>query len=607
MKTPYPYQREAIDEVFGLYDAGKRRSLVVLPTGCGKTFTAARLALEWAERTAPARAAREQGFRVAFLAHREELVDQALDEFAESCPDWTRGRVQGASSQFGRDVTVGMIQTAFQDARLWRLKATTWDLIFVDEAHHSPGSTYQKVLAELVGPSTLLVGLTATPNRADGVGLHDTYDEIAYQYPIADAIGGGFLVDAEALTVALDLDLSKVRTQAGDFAQGGLTAIMNTSEVRGATLQAWNRYAPGRRTIGFATRVDHARALAEDFNAAGVRSGYVHGGLGTDDRRVLYDQLSRGELDVLWNVGVLTEGFNERSVDGILLARPTKSRGLLQQMLGRGLRTFPGKDRCVVVDVTGTLEDGSLVTVPMLGGLPGRMDLEPEAVREAAAAVVREERGPGDSKVQRIESLLAAMQAARSVDLLRVPRGRRFQWGQTPLGPALELGGVEAGVLVLRRHRPERDGRDTSGLWKLAHVYQVVQGQPPRVDVLADRLLQDDAIGLAETEAPRFAPARSARVVGPADPAYVAHLGRLIAQHEREQNEGRERPMDGASMPASPEAVRALRRWVRMTDAQAALLTRAEADRMLRQGRKGGGRRSVKLPPRLAALGVPSE
>lgn len=595
-RTPYPYQAETVDTVWRWYDEGMRTPLVVLPTGCGKTYTALLIVERAAQRLGRAP-------RVGFWAHRSELVDQTIELFGEAFGRQHVGRIQAGGCEFGRDTSVGMIQTAVQPRRLARLAPSTWDIQIVDEAHHSVASTYRRVLARTVGPQTMLVGLTATPDRTDGIGLIEVYGRIHEGISLLDAIEQGFLVEPFGIRQCVDVNLDDIPSRNGDFAELPLAERMKAPAVLDATIDAWLEHAERRKTIGFAVRVDHAALLAERFNARGVRAAYVHGGTSADARRKLYDDLRDGELDVLLSVGVLTEGFDERSVACVMLVRPTQSLGLYKQMIGRGLRTHApsGKRDCLVLDVTGTTRRKSLITLAMLGGLPAEpLEKEDPEPREAQDTRRDLERTVGKDAV-RTEGLLAVRKAAERFNLFTIPRGRRYVWTENQYGHFLWLGAPTAGMLVVR---PDRD---RPGRFRVVHVHQR-PGTPSAVDpaggwrwdVRAENQHALDAIGLCEQEAPRFSPDRpGACAIGPVNDAVLDVVLRDIGQREAVVNAARATPIQGASRGASAAAIAELRRRkVKLTDAQEAAITHGELEQMLRVGHAAGWR-AVTVPKRL--------
>lgn len=604
---PFPYQREAIDSWFAGLESGHRWQVIVLPTGCGKTFTAATLAMELR-----ARLPDPSEFRMLFLAHRGELLDQATEEFWGVWPEMRPTRIQSSSSAFGTrrsryDAYFAMIDTARQSARLQRLLPIPWDLIVVDEAHHSPAPTYKNVLQQLASRSgSPGLGLTATPNRPDGIGLHEVWDRFAYTYLLADAIQDGWLTPFRTVVRELKVDLDQIaKGKDGDFEEASLAKLMEDPHVLDLTIDAWEAEAADRRrTIFFCVRVSHARRLAERFCERGVAADYVDGETPYEDRRARYAALREGRIRVLCNVMVATEGFNVKPIDCVALARPTVATvvnvSLLAQMIGRGLRVSPGKTDCLVLDCTGRTLHSTLVYAPMLGGLPQTPTSEGPEVRAEVDKLVKTSE---DALGVRRDwgSVLAALSAARSIDLLRKPCGREFEWTDTPWGVALSLGRREAGFFLVRAHLP-RDGARAAGRYKVAHLMPIGPDQQ-RVEVVADHLWPEEAIGLAEGEAVRFRPSRARRGEGPApaDLDQVAAALNQVVRLERDLNDGRRTAMVGASLPATAEAVAELRRrGVRLSDEMASKLTRAEADSMLRQGRAAGWRR-VRIPARLKA------
>jgi hypothetical protein len=448
----------------------------------------------------------------------------------------------------------------------------------------------------------MLVGRTATPHRADGVGLIEVYDGIHTGIRLVDAVARGYLVEPFGLRVPLQLDLDSVSTSKGDFAEKPLGELMRDPAIVQASVKAWLQHGERRKTIAFAVTVEHARALVDAFRAAGVRAELVHGGLKSHERQPIYADLANGALEVLVNVGVLTEGFDETSVACVMLTRPTQSLGLFTQMVGRGLRLHPGKPDCMVLDVTGTTRRKSLITLAMLGGLPAppleKDDPEPDEMQEARRKVERT-----DGKVTRTEGLLAVAREAERFDLMRIPRGRRYRWTEDCRGQhVLWLGSPEAGMLIVRR---ERDG----DRHLIVHVHRIA-GTPSDVDpagswrwdVQATDMHALDAIGLAEQEAARFNPQKGPVAVGPVDEEVLETALRDIVAREAAVNATRTRPMEGASRGATAAAIAELRRHrVQLSDVQAAALTHGEAEQLLRAGHASRWR-AVKLPDRLKGV-----
>lgn len=406
---PRDYQADALDRTFAAEARGVRRQLGVAATGLGKTVMFALLA-------------QRRGGRALVLAHRDELVQQAASKVREIWPEADVGIVKAGDNDVRAQVVVASVQTLARPSRLGQLlapftdeltllgKADPFDLVVVDEAHHAAADSYREILAGLragrprecaghpecdvfhpdgcqpEGP--LLLGVTATPDRGDGKGLDDLFDEIVWTYDILWGIRSGYLSDlrGKRVTVA-DLDLSGVKISRGDYEAGASGRALEDAGAPEVIVRAWLEHAPDRRTLVFTPTVDLAQLVAAEFVGAGVRAAYVHGGTPMDERRQILRDYSSGAIQVLANCAVLTEGYDEPRTDCIVMARPTKSRALYTQCVGRGTRRHPDKIDCLVLDVVGVTAAHSLVTVPSLfgvdhGGLETGTALASEAVAE---------------------------------------------------------------------------------------------------------------------------------------------------------------------------------------------------------------------------------
>lgn len=355
------YQQDALDRMAAAEARGVRRQLGVAATGLGKTIIFSALA-------------EQRGGRTLILAHRDELVRQAADKMLQVWPTADVGIVKAGDDEHGRTVVVASVQTLSRPERLARLEGTAFDLVVVDEAHHATADTYQAVLDAL--DYRLLLGVTATPDRGDGLGLDDVFDEITWNYDILWGIDHGFLCNVRGLRVKVEaLDLSNVRMQRGDFAQGQAGQALEDAHAPEAIVAAWRKHADDRRTIVFTPTVEVARLVAAEYRRCGVAAAFVYAGTPLEERRAMLRAFSSGAVQVVANCGVLTEGFDEPRVDCIVVARPTKSRALFTQMVGRGTRKHPDKLDLLVLDVVGGSDVHSLITVPSLFGVD-----EPELV-----------------------------------------------------------------------------------------------------------------------------------------------------------------------------------------------------------------------------------
>ena len=356
MLTLRPYQDAAVQAVL----AGKTpRPLLVLPTGSGKTIIAAALS-----QRVPA--------RTLFVVHREELVHQAVAKFHLVWPEGDVGIVRGSQDEHDRHVVVASIQTLQQPRRWQRLDPATFSLVILDECHHALAESYQAVLTALgflptPRPGQILLGITATPERGDKASLAHVFERIVYRQSIGDLIRQGYLTPVRGLQVRSRVDLSQVRTRAGDFDLKALSLAVDTPTRNRLIVRAWQRYAAGRSTVAFTVDVAHAQHVAAAFQDAGIPADWVAGILRPDERAGRLQALRRGQVQVLANAMLLTEGWDEPTVSAVLLARPTKSRPLWIQMVGRGLRIAPDKTDCLVLDVADNRHD--LVTLSALQDL----------------------------------------------------------------------------------------------------------------------------------------------------------------------------------------------------------------------------------------------
>lgn len=411
--TLRPYQHEALDAVMSP-PPGVWRSLVVMATGAGKTvFFAAYL-----DRML------RPGRRALVIAPREELLDQAAEKIHAIAPDMAveieqaERRAGSGMSLFGardRRVVVGSVQSLHARRRS-RFAPDEFDAIIVDEAHHSASKSYREIL-EYFGAfdevqRTPVIGVTATPDRSDGVGLGVVYQWIACVYGISELVDAGYLVQPRAYRVESLVDLSTVKVSRGDYDQAALEAAVNQRERNAMIVAAYQEYAAGRLAVVFAAGVGHAQVLAKTFSAAGVAAESVLGTTPRDVRAGMYRRFASGTTKVLVNYGVLTEGFDAPETGCVVLARPTQSSLLITQMLGRGLRLHPGKSDCICLDVQDSTIGRSCVSVPQLFGLPPKMNL-----RGRSAVKVRQRYDSLDpsvaSGVDSFEELAQALRDAR--------------------------------------------------------------------------------------------------------------------------------------------------------------------------------------------------
>lgn len=330
-----PYQKEAMGAVLSQWDEGNNRTLLVLPTGCGKTIVFAKIAEECVR----------QKHRVLILAHRGELLDQAADKIFKSTG--LRCAVEKAENNCLGSwyrIVVGSVQTLTRDKRLSQFRRNYFDTIIVDEAHHCVSDSYTKVLSHFEGARVL--GVTATPDRGDMKNLGAVFQSLAYEYTLPKAVKEGFLAPIKALTIPLTLDIGDVGTQSGDFKSADLGTALEPYLQSIADEMAV--HCKGRKTVVFLPLVKTAQSFRDILNQNGFKAAEVNGE-STDRAQILADYES-GKYNILCNSMLLTEGWDCPSVDCVVVLRPTKVRSLYSQMVGQGTRLFPGKDHLLLLD-----------------------------------------------------------------------------------------------------------------------------------------------------------------------------------------------------------------------------------------------------------------
>lgn len=330
-----PYQQEAFDAIFTQWDEGRRRLLLSLPTGCGKTIVFAKVI----ERLV------REGKRVLVMAHRAELLEQAADKLNKATG--LRCAVEKAEETCIGSwyrVVVGSVQTLCREKRLSKFDGHYFDAIIIDEAHHCLSDSYQTVLTHF--PDAQVLGVTATPDRGDMRNLGEYFDALAYEYTITKAIREGYLCPIKAQTIPLTLDISGVATQSGDLAAGQLGSALDPYLEQIA--QEMAAICRGRRTVVFLPLVTTSQKMRDILNAHGLRTAEVNGE--SADRAETLNAFARGEYDVLCNSMLLTEGWDCPEVDCVVVLRATKVRSLYCQMVGRGTRLAPGKDHLLLLD-----------------------------------------------------------------------------------------------------------------------------------------------------------------------------------------------------------------------------------------------------------------
>ena len=394
------YQQNAIRGVCDTLRS-ENSALVVSPTGTGKTILFAA-------------AANMATKRCMVIAHREELLTQAADKIeivTGNRPEIEQSILWANEGPFGKSkVVVASIQTLNarmkSGRRFERFDASEFSLLIIDEAHHAVSTSYRRVVNwfRKMNPSCKLLGFTATPDRTDKLALGSVFEAVAFDYNIRQAVSDGWLTPIKNTVVSVDgLDFSSVRTTAGDLNKADLAGIMEFEKVLHGVAVPTLDLIGNEQTLVFAATVKQAERLAEIFDRYRPNSaGFVSGAMEPDTRRDVVARFRGGDLQILVNVGVATEGFDVPGVGCVAVARPTKSRSLYAQMVGRGTRPSPGvvdgpgtpeerkaaiaasdKPHCHVIDFAGNSGQHRLIHAPdILGGE------EPEEVLDRAYEIV---------------------------------------------------------------------------------------------------------------------------------------------------------------------------------------------------------------------------
>ncbi|KAF2684243.1 P-loop containing nucleoside triphosphate hydrolase protein [Lentithecium fluviatile CBS 122367] len=389
------YQEECIQSVLSYLDKGHKRLGVSLATGSGKTVIFTHLI----DRIAAA----QHASQTLILAHRRELVEQAARHCTLAYPhkhvDIELGKHHASGAA---DITVASIQSIMSGDRLQKYDPARYKLVLVDEAHHIVSQQYLDVLthfglrhaadwAKAAAPA--LVGVSATFSRFDGRKLGSVIDHIVYHRDYVDMIEENWLTDVVFTTVEMRADLNKVGTGAnGDFQTGALSRAVNTDQTNDLLVKAWMTKAKERKsTLVFCVDLSHVTNLTAKFRHYGIEAHFVTGDTPTKTRSARIDAFKRGDFAVLINCGVFTEGTDIPNIDCVLLARPTKSRNLLVQMIGRGMRLHSGKQNCHVIDMVSALSTG-VVSTPTLFGLDPAEIVEQADTKAMAELKERKER-----------------------------------------------------------------------------------------------------------------------------------------------------------------------------------------------------------------------
>lgn len=336
-------------------------SLGVAPTGAGKTIML----------SAVIGGLFGEGIRRAcVLAHRDELTAQNSQKFSWVNPTISTSIFDASTKNWDGDVTFAMVQTLSHENNLGNMPV--YDALIIDEAHHATASSYQKIIEKALhnNPKTLIYGVTATPNRGDKKGLRSTFTNIADQITYKELIDTGYLVRPRTFVkdIGVQAELSNVRKTMSDYDMNAVADIMNHRPLNDAVVEQWQEYASKRQTVVFCSTVKHAHDVCESFLSKGISAAVIWGDMGDVAREKSLNDYAKGDVQVIINVAVLTEGWDHPPTSCVILLRPSSYKSTMIQMIGRGLRVvdpsqYPNvvKDDCIILDFgTSTLMHGSL-------------------------------------------------------------------------------------------------------------------------------------------------------------------------------------------------------------------------------------------------------
>lgn len=429
MKTLRPYQEKCIEAIIAANSRGVNKCLNVMATGLGKTLTTIKLI-------------ERMGFsRTLWLSDRDTLVNQSgmafvrekIDNYAEIertgylewvkrkkgviSPEFKMGAIKADIWEPNGNIIMGSLQTIAN--RLNRLPPDYFDCIVADEAHGYCSPTAIKTLSYF--KPKLLCGLTGSPYRLDGLPLSDVFQEIVYEYDILEGIKNGYLCELEGVRVKTNISLDKVKTLGGEFNNSSLEQEVNTPQRNKLIVDSFNKYCADRKAIGYAVNIKHAVELARLFNESGIKSVAISSDSDlTPDSQQKIKDYSAGKYQVIWNVGMLIAGFDDRDTGAIIEARPTKSLTFFIQSVGRGTRLkteeFVSKhgQNCIILDIIDNTTRHNLVNT---------WTLDKGKPTEERVFTTRAQK---DTVLAAIEARKTTIQATRKEDevisLLQIPK-----------------------------------------------------------------------------------------------------------------------------------------------------------------------------------------
>jgi superfamily II DNA or RNA helicase len=335
-----PYQSDLLDRINKSWFSGTRSIVCQLPTGGGKTILFATAVHE----------ANQKGLKCLILAHREELIKQAADKLEIITNDPVGIIKAGYPTNYDRDIQVASVQSLTR-----RLKhCPEFDLIIVDEAHHSIANSYRTILNRF--PNARVLGLTATPIRLDGKGFRGIFDELICGVTVSELIESGSLSQYKYIATETSMSIEGVGKRQGDFKTEDVARANPVAGLAGDVVKSYKDYLEGKQAVIFCINVEHSIAIAEHFKAAGIVAHHLDGTTDPRERADVMTQFRDKQIQVLTNCALFDEGLDIPSLDGVILARPTQSLSRFLQMVGRALRPSEGKEHAIIIDLAGNYE-----------------------------------------------------------------------------------------------------------------------------------------------------------------------------------------------------------------------------------------------------------
>jgi len=507
-----PYQEASKNAIMDEWAKGIRRTLLVLPTGTGKTIVFSKVIEEQVR----------AGQRVLVLAHRSELLDQAADKLAKSTGLLTATE-KAEESSLGSwfRVVVGSVQTLMREKRLKQFDPDHFGCIIVDEAHHCISDSYQRVLNYFDQANVL--GVTATPDRGDMRNLGSYFESLAYEYTLPKAIKEGFLSPIKALTIPLKLDLTGVGQQAGDFKAADLGTALDPYLYQIA--EEMVKHCLDRKTVVFLPLIKTSQKFCEILRSKGFSAAEVNGE--SNDRAQILSDFDAGRYNVLCNSMLLTEGWDCPSVDCIVVLRPTKVRSLYSQMVGRGTRLHPGKDHLLLLDFLWHTERHELCHPAHLVCESGEVaDKMTENIEQAGAAVDLEE-----AEKKAAEDVVAAREEALAKKLQEMKHRKKKLVDPLQFEMSIQAEDLSGYVPAFGwEQAPPSDGQKKT-LEKLGILPDEIDNAG-KAALLLDRLEKRRTEGLTTPKQIRFLESRGFQHVGTWPFEHAKHLIDKIAAND---------------------------------------------------------------------------